>query len=345
VDCIRGSARNRSRKTKVLHLLQKQAKSLISFNGILRVLNHIGDINLFLRVLDSGSISAAARALNLSVAVASQRLKRLERDLGVRLLHRTTRRLSATPEGTVLAEQGRVLVDEIETLTAGLRQAGTGVAGTLRVTTASTFGRQYVSPLLPEFLALHPDVRLSFDLNDETVDLVSAGFDLAIRIGALDDSSLIARKLATNRRVLCAAPKYLQQRGVPKTPADLGRHECLVLAGRHGRRDVWRLTDRKTGEVAVRINGRIESNQGELLRDATVAGLGISMHSTWHVCEDLRAGRLQIVLPNYPIADTGIYAVTPQRRLVPPRVRAFIDFLARHFGERPPWNNYQSRKA
>jgi DNA-binding transcriptional LysR family regulator len=329
-----------------LHLLQKQAKSLISFNGTLRVVNHIGDINLFLRVLDSGSISAAARALNLSVAVASQRLKRLERDLGVRLLHRTTRRLSATPEGTVLAEQGRVLVDEIETLTAGLRQAGTGVAGTLRVTTASTFGRQYVSPLLPEFLALHPDVKLSFDLNDETVDLVSAGFDLAIRIGALDDSSLIARKLATNRRVLCAAPKYLQQRGVPKTPADLGRHQCLVLAGRHGRRDVWRLTDRKTGEVAaVRINGRIESNQGELLRDATVAGLGISMHSTWHVCEDLRAGRLQIVLPNYPIADTGIYAVTPQRRLVPPRVRAFIDFLARHFGERPPWNNYQSRKA
>jgi DNA-binding transcriptional LysR family regulator len=328
-----------------LHILQKPAISLISLNGKLRVLDHIGDISLFLRVLDLGSISAAARALNLSVAVASQRLKRLERDLGVRLLHRTTRRLSATPEGAVLAEQGRVLVDEIETLTAGLRQAGTGVAGILRVTTASTFGRQYVSPLLPEFLAQYPDVKVSVDLNDETVDLVSAGFDLAIRIGALDDSSLIARKLATNRRVLCAAPKYLRQRGVPKTPVDLGRHECLVLAGRHGRRDVWRLTDRKTGEVAVRINGRIESNQGELLRDATVAGLGISMHSTWHVCEDLRAGRLQIVLPNYPIADTGIYAVTPQRRLVPPRVRAFIDFLAAHFGERPPWNNYPPRKA
>jgi len=164
-----GFRENRSRKTKVLHLLQKQAKSLISFNGTLIVLNHIGDINLFLRVLDSGSISGAARALNLSVAVASQRLKRLERELGGRLLHRTTRRLSATPEGTVLAEQGRVLVDEIETLTAGLRQAGTGVAGTLRVTTASTFGRQYVSPLLPEFLALHPDVKLSVELNDENL--------------------------------------------------------------------------------------------------------------------------------------------------------------------------------
>jgi DNA-binding transcriptional LysR family regulator len=295
-------------------------------------------VNLFLRVHDLGSISAAARALNLSVAVASQRLRRLEHSLGVRLFHRSTRQLSPTPEGTVLAEQGRVLVDEIETLTDALRRTGTGVAGKLRVTTSFTFGRQYISALVPKFLRLYPSVQLSFDLNDETVDLVSAGFDLAIRIGALDDSRLVARKLATNRRVLCAAPKYLQQRGLPKSPADLKQHDCLVLVGHHGRRDVWRMMDRKAGEVAVRINGRIECNQGELLRDATVAGLGISMHSTWHVSEDLRAGRLQIVLPNYPIADTGIYAVTPQRRLVPPRVRAFIDFLADHFGKSPPWN-------
>lgn len=304
-------------------------------------MDRIGDISLFLRVLDLGSITAAARALDLSVAVASQRLKRLERDLGVRLLHRTTRQLSATPEGAALAEQGRVLVEEMEALTTGLRQAGTGVAGTLRVTTAPMFGRLYVSPLLPEFMALHPNVKLSFDLSDETLDLVKAGFDLAIRIGELDDSSLVARKLAINRRVLCAAPKYLREHGTPKTPADLGQHQCLILVGRHARRDVWRLTDRKTGAVDVRINGRIESNQGELLRDAAVAGLGISMHSTWHVCTDLRAGRLQVVLPNYPIADTGIYAVTPQRRLSPPRVRAFIDFLAGHFGKNPPWNKYR----
>ncbi|HEY2400887.1 MAG TPA: LysR family transcriptional regulator [Steroidobacteraceae bacterium] len=300
-------------------------------------MDRIGDVALFLRVLDSGSISAAARSLDLSVAVASQRLKRLERDLGVRLLHRTTRQLSVTPEGAVLAEQGRVLVDEIETLTAGLRQAGTGVSGTLRVTTASMFGQQYISPLIPRFLALHPNVKLSFDLNDETLDLVKAGFDLAIRIGALEDSNLIARKLATNRRVLCASPKYLRRNGSPNTPADLEQHQCLILVGRHGRRDVWRLTDRKTGEVSVRVNGRIESNQGELLRDAALGGLGIAMHSTWHVWQDLRSGRLQVVLPNYPIADTGIYAVTPHRRLIPPRVRAFIEFLAAQFDEAPPW--------
>jgi DNA-binding transcriptional LysR family regulator len=307
--------------------------------------DRISDVNLFLRVLDLGSISAAARAQNLSVAVASQRLKRLERTLGVRLFHRTTRRLSATPEGTVLAQQGRVLVDEIEALTDTLRNVGAVVTGRLRVTTSSTFGRRYVSPLLPKFLRLHPGVQLSFDFNDETVDLVSEGFDLAIRIGALDDSSLIARKLATNQRVLCAAPKYLRERGVPKTPADLLRHECFVLVDRQGRRDVWRLMDRKNGEVSVRVNGRIDSSQGELLRDAAVAGLGISMCSTWHVCDDLRAGRLQTVLPKYPIADTGIYAVTPQRRLVPQRVRAFIDFLATHFGERPPWSERPSRHS
>jgi len=188
-------------------------------------MDRIGDLALFLRVLDSGSISAAARTLDLSVAVASQRLKRLERELGVRLLHRTTRQLSATPEGAALAEQGRVLVDEIEALTAGLRQAGSAVTGTLRVTTASMFGQQYISPLIPRFLALHPRVKLSFDLSDETLDLVKAGFDLAIRIGALEDSNLVARRLATNRRVLCASPKYLRKHGTPRKPADLEHHQ------------------------------------------------------------------------------------------------------------------------
>ena len=299
-------------------------------------MDRIGDIALFLRVLDLGSISAAARSLDLSVAVASQRLKRLERDLGVRLLHRTTRQLHPTPEGLLLAEQGRVLVEDLESLTDGLRRTGSGVAGTLRVTMSSTFGRLYISPLLPEFLALHPGVRVSVDLNDLKVDLVSAGMDLAIRIGALDDSTLVARQIASNRRVLCASPEYLRRHGEPKTPADLARHECLLLVGSQGRQDLWRLQDQGK-EVAVRVSGRLESNQGELLRDAAVAGLGIALHSTWHVNGDLRAGRLQVVLPDYPLADTGIHAVMPQRRLVPPRVRAFVDFLAHKLGGVPPW--------
>ncbi len=299
-------------------------------------MDRIGDIALFLRVLDLGSISAAARSLDLSVAVASQRLKRLERDLGVRLLHRTTRRLHATPEGAALAEQGRPLVEDLEALTGGLRQAAQEITGTLRVTASASFGRQYLSPLLPEFLALHPRVRLSINLTDQMVDLVSAGFDMAIRIGALDDSSLVARKLAVNHRVLCASPDYLRRHGAPRTPQELADHECVLLVGSQGRQDVWRFGDGAGGEIAVRVRGRVETNYGELVRDSAVAGMGIAVHSSWHVCNDLREGRLVQVLPDYPLADSGIYAVMPQRRLVPPRVRAFGDFLAERFAD-PPW--------
>jgi DNA-binding transcriptional LysR family regulator len=307
-------------------------------------MDRIGDIALFLRVLDLGSISAAARDLNLSVAVASQRLKRLEQSLGVRLLHRTTRQLHATAEGLQLATQGRALVEDLEALAGGLRQAGGGIAGTLRMTMSSTFGRLYISPLLPEFLALHPQLRVSVDLSDRKIDLVSSGMDLAIRIGALDDSSLVSRQLAANRRVLCASPDYLARRGTPQTPADLAQHDCLLLAGSQGVQDTWRLHDGDR-EIAVRVSGRIESSQGELLRDAAVAGLGIALHSTWHVNGDLRAGRLQVVLPDYPIAATGIHAVMPQRRLVPPRVRAFVDFLAERLGGVPPWERVHLRPS
>ena len=300
-------------------------------------MDRVGDLSLFLRVLDLGSISAAARSLDLSVAVASQRLKRLERELGVRLLHRTTRHLHATPEGAALAEQGRALVEDLEALTGGLRQSATEVSGTLRVTIPASFGRQYISPLLPEFLALHPRVKLSVNLNDQILDLVGSGFDLGIRVGALGDSGLVARQLATNRRVLCASSDYLRRHGAPRTPADLATHDCLLLVGSQGRQDVWRFSDRKGREIAQRVQGRFESNQGELLRDAVVAGLGIALHSVWHVHEELRAGRLQVLLPDYPIAATGIHAVMPQRRLVPPRVRAFVDFLAERLGEHPPW--------
>ncbi len=299
--------------------------------------DRIGDLGLFLRVLDLGSISAAARSLDLSVAVASQRLKRLERELGVRLLHRTTRRLHPTPEGVALAEQGRALVEDLEALTSGLRRSASEVSGTLRVTASASFGRLYISPLLPEFLALHPRLRMSIDLSDQTVDLVSAGFDLAIRIGALGDSTLVARRLASNRRVLCASPDYLRRHGAPRTPEDLADHECILLFGSRGRQDAWRLRDRDGNETMVRVHGRLESNYGEVIRDAAVAGLGIALHSTWHACEDLHAGRLQVVLPAYSFPDTGIHALMPQRRLVPPRVRAFVDFLAARFGDNPPW--------
>ena len=300
-------------------------------------MDRVGDLALFLRVLDLGSITAAAHSLDLSVAVASQRLKRLEKELGVRLLHRTTRRLHPTPEGAALAEQGRVLVEELETLGAGLREAAQEIAGTLRMTMSASFGRQYVSPRLPAFLARHPKLRLSIHLSDNVVDLVSEGFDLATRIGALDDSRLVARRIAPNRRVVCASPDYLRRRGRPRTPGELADHDCLLLFGSGGRQDVWRLGTPTGGEVAVRVQGRLESNFGEVLRDASLAGEGIVIHSLWHVADDLRAGRLEVLLPDYPLATTAISAVMPQRRLVPPRVRAFTEFLIEEFGDDPPW--------
>ncbi|WP_420009022.1 LysR family transcriptional regulator [Xanthomonas sacchari] len=299
-------------------------------------MDRIGDIALFLRVLDLGSISAAARSLDLSVAVASQRLQRLERALGVRLLHRTTRRLHPTPEGLQLAEQGRPLVEDLESLAGGLRQAGASAAGTLRVTMSAAFGRLYVSPVLPRFMALHPQVRLSVHLSDNVVDLVSEGFDLAIRIGTLRDSSLVARRLAGNRRMLCASPDYLRRHGTPATPADLAAHACLLLTGSDGRQDTWRL-QAPDGEIAVRVAGPLETNFGEVLRDAAVNGQGIALHSEWHVAEDLRQGRLCQVLADYPLTETGIYAVMPQRRLVPPRVRAFVEFMQAELADPPPW--------
>ncbi|MGG6461133.1 LysR substrate-binding domain-containing protein [Solilutibacter silvestris] len=300
-------------------------------------MNRIGDLDLFLHVLDQGSITAAARSLDLSVAVASQRLKRLENELGVRLFHRTTRRLHPTPEGLALAQQGRPLVEELESLGASLREGAREVSGTLRVTLSATFGRQYVSPLLPEFMARHPKLRLRTHLTDQSVDLVSEGYDLAIRIGALEDSSLVARRIASNRRVVCASSDYLARHGEPRTPQELADHDCLLLFGRDGPHDLWRFTAPDGADFAVRVHGRFESDLGEFIRDAALAGQGIATFSLWHVIDDLRAGRMQVILPDYRLPATSINAVTPHRRTTPPRVRAFVDFLSEKFGDVPPW--------
>lgn len=299
-------------------------------------MDRLGDISLFLQVLDLGSISAAARHLDLSVAVASQRLKRLERDLGVRLLHRTTRRLHPTAEGLALAQEGRALVEELALLGERVRQGGGAVGGTLRVTAPASFGRQYIAPLLPGFLDAHPGLRVSLDLDDRVVDLVGDGYDVAIRVGQLHDSTLVSRQLASNDRVLCASPDYLRRCGEPLTIEDLAQHDCLVLTGRDGRQDSWRLAGPDGAPVAVRVRGRLESNYGEVLREAAVAGLGIAMHSLWHVHRDLAQGRLRAVLPGYRVPAGGLHAVMPVRTLVPARVRAFVDHLAGRFAD-PPW--------
>ncbi|HYG07467.1 MAG TPA: LysR family transcriptional regulator [Stenotrophomonas sp.] len=306
-------------------------------------MDRLGDIALFLRVLDQGSISAAARSLDLSVAVASQRLQRLERTLGVRLLHRTTRRMHPTPEGQALAERGRVLVQDLEALAEGLRESAQAVAGNLRVTLPASFGLLHVSPLLAGFQARHPRVALSAHLSDDLVDLVKQGFDLAIRIGPLADSGLVARRIAANHRALVAAPDYLRRHGVPQHPDELAGHGGLLLVGRDGRQDTWTLTTPDASLLRVRMHSRFESNHGELLRGAALAGQGIALHSLWHVADDLRAGRLQVLLPDWPPPASQISAVMPARSQQPPRVRALVDYLVEQLGTPPPWETIDVR--
>lgn len=321
-------------------LVVKPAAERNTFRVSLKFMDRIVDLQLFLRVLDLGSISAAARSLDISVAVASQRLKRLEKTLGVRLFHRNTRQLRVTQEGAALAEQGRPLVEDLEALTSSLKKAARETSGTLRVSVPAAFGRQYISPLLPTFLSKHPRLRVSVDVSDVTQDLVAEGFDLAIRVGDVQQSNLIARRLAHNRRVLCASPTYLRRRGTPTRPEELREHDCLLMMDAKGTRDQWVLIGPDGTETSVRVHGRLETNMGEVVRDAALGGMGISLHSTWHVCDDLRTGRLKRVLPDYEVPATGIYAVMPPRRLMLPRVRAFIDFLAEQFGETPPWERH-----
>ncbi|HAU8265401.1 MAG: LysR family transcriptional regulator [Enterobacteriaceae bacterium] len=300
-------------------------------------MERISDISLFLRVVDLGSISAAARSENLSLAVASKRIQRLEESLGARLLNRTTRRLYPTPEGELLASQGRPLIEALNALGECLHTSRSEVTGTIRVTMSASFGRLFISPLLAEFQSLHPDVNFVAHLSDEVVDLVKGGYDLAIRIGNLKDSSLVARRIAPNRRVLVASPSYLARRGVPQHPADLATHDGLLMTDVDGKRDIWKLITPEEGIFRVKINSKIESNFGELLRDAAVYGRGISLQSVWHVADDLNAGRLQVILPDYPLQESHIHAVTPTRLMQTPRIKAFIDFLQEKFAESALW--------
>jgi DNA-binding transcriptional LysR family regulator len=296
-------------------------------------MDRLSDISLFLKVLDSGSISAAARSLDLSPAVASKRLQNLEKDIGVRLLHRTTRRISATPEGAALAARGGPLIDDLEALTANLGKTVHEVSGSLRITAGVSFGRRFIIPLLGQFFSQYPAVDVQLHLSDETENIIEAGYDLAIRISTgMKSSGLVARKLADSRRILCAAPSYLEKHGTPKNLIELSTHHCLVLTGSKGHEDVWQLEDASARNHRVRVKSSLTSNLGDALYQAALSGLGISLHSTWHVQDDLDAGRMQVVLPKY-FKKAPIYAVMPQRQFVPARVKAFIEFIEKNLRE------------
>ena len=299
------------------------------------------EITIFARVVSTGSLSAAARDLGLSPALVSRRLSGLEARLGVRLINRTTRSLHMTDEGAAYYETWTRVLAEIEEADAAVSAGRAEPRGILRVALPASFGSQHVAPLVPRFAARYPDVQLALSLSERNVNVVEEGFDLAIRIADLADSSLAARKLAPNRRVVCASPAYLQRHGAPRTPEDLTQHNCLTTTDFTMN---WAYRDPDGTPGSVRVTGRYACDNWSVLREWALAGLGIALKSTWDVRRHLEDGSLVSLLPGYTFAtDVAIYAVYPHRRHLPAKTRAFIEFLAESFGPEPYWDRPEGK--
>lgn len=294
---------------------------------------------VFSKVVQAGSLSAAARELGVSTAVVSRTLAALEARLGVRLVNRTTRSLHLTDEGASYYETSQRILAEIDEADAAVTSRRVEPQGVLRVALPASFGHQHIAPLVPRFAQRYPKVELALSLSDRSINLIEEGYDLAVRIAELKDSSLAARKLAPNRRVVCASPAYLRAHGEPKTPQDLARHNCLVASWEHGFAMVWEYKSPAGKRGTVRVTGRYACDNWEVLRDWAVAGLGVALKSTWDVRKQLEEGALVALLPGYNFGtDVGIYAVYPHRRHLPAKTRVFIDFLAESFGPEPYWD-------
>jgi len=288
---------------------------------------------VFAQVVEARSFSAAARSLGMSKSAVSKQVARLEDRLGARLLNRTTRRLSLTEVGAAFYERCARIVSELEEAELAVTQLSSEPRGTLKLNAPVTFGQLQIAPAVPELLARHPELRIDMLLSDRVVDLVEEGFDVAIRIGPLPDSTLVARRLAPDRRVVCGTPGYLERHGRPRTPADLEAHNCLGYSFL-GAQSEWRFRGPR-GERAQRVRGNFQANNGEVLRAALLQGLGLALMPTFIVGRDLSAGRLEAVLEEHELPPGGVYAVYPHGRHLSPKVRALVDFLATRFASTP----------
>jgi DNA-binding transcriptional LysR family regulator len=292
------------------------------------------EMRVFSAVVEASSFVGAADSLDMSKAAVSRYVSELEQRLGVRLLHRTTRRLSLTPEGEVFLARCRDILSSIEASEVEITTRSVSVSGLLKVSVPVSFGIRHMAPLWPDFLGLHPQLNLDVQLADRLIDLVDEGFDLAIRIARLEDSSLISRQIAATRLVLCAAPSYLERRGVPEHPSELATHDVLgysLLATG----DQWQF-EGPDGPVSVKVRPRFWSNNGDSCIAACVQGAGIQLQPTFLIDEELRRGALVEVLPQYQAATLGIYAVYPTRKFVLPKVRALVEFLNERL-KATPW--------
>ena len=300
------------------------------------LMDRLKQIESFVAVAAKGSLTAAAQAEGVAPAVIGRRIDALEARLGVRLLLRTTRRITLTHEGSAFLEDCQRLLADLANAEASVSAGGVKASGHLRVTAPAGFGRRHVAPLVPRFLELHPDVSVSLNLSDRVVDIVNEGFDCAVRVGDLADSALVSVRLADNRRLCVATPGYLERAGTPRHPNELARHRCLALSSDASQTRGWAF--RVDGElVHLRPGGRMDCNDGQVLHDWCLQGHGIAWRSTWEVAGDIAAGTLVSVLDEFAAPPSGIYAVIAQRKHLPLRVRLWIDFLKHSYSDSAYW--------
>ena len=300
-------------------------------------MDRMASIATFTKVVGTGSFSAAARQMQVSQALVTKQIQELESWLGARLLNRTTRRLSLTEVGTTFYERAGRILEAVEEAKDAAGALQTVPRGRLRINAPLSFGLLHLAPVLTDFLKRYPDVSVELLVNDRLVDLLEGEFDVGVRIGRLRDSSLIARRIGPIQLAVCAAPEYLARHGEPRTPEDLAKHDCLEYTYFESRGE-WRLLNPKGDEIVVPVSGRYLANNADVLRTTAIAGGGVILLPTFIVGDDLRAGRLVRLLPDYPPPEQGLHALYPPGRHLSAKVRSFVDFLVARFGGEPTWD-------
>ena len=303
-------------------------------------MDRLTSMSVFVKVVAHHSFAVAARDLGLSRAGVSKHVLALEQSLGARLLNRNTRRLSLTEVGTVVYERYTRLLEEIDEVERYAGALHINPRGVLRITAPVPFGISHLAPVIVDYMARYPDVSIDMDLNERTVDLIEEGFDVAVRIGHLADSTLIARRIAPIRFAICAAPAYLDRRGVPQQPADLAGHDCLEFTYRQTGNE-WHFFGPGGRLETVRVSFRLKANNPQILHAAALSGAGIEFNPTFVVGADIAAGRLVRLLPGYTPVETDLSVVFPPGRQLSAKVRSFVDFLIARFAGEPEWDRWR----
>lgn len=303
-------------------------------------MDKLTSMKVFVKVAQSGSYAAAAKELGISRAMATKHVMHLENTLGVRLLNRTTRRISLTEAGATYLDRCLQIVEDIEEAELSVTRLHTEPQGLLRISTPPFFGTFHLAPTVADYLKQYPKVRVDLVVRGGMVDLVAEGLDLAIRLGELPDSSLVARKLASSPRVVCGASSYFAKYGRPKVPQDLREHNCLINWGFEPH-DLWKFTAPDGTVISIRVTGTLKANTADPLRLAAIHGAGLAVLPTYIAGQDLRKGRLEAVLQEYELPSMDIYAVYPHRRHLSAKVRTFLDFLAERLFPVPYWEKWR----